>query len=79
MNAPKKPRVMRVPQGCLTVAQAAAALGMSRDTFDRHVEELKDHWGLVEANQLTKRRFFVEASIKQVLFRRRTGGLRRIS
>lgn len=73
-----KARVMRAPQGCLTVAQAAAALGMSRDTFDRQIEDLK-RWGLVETNRFGRRRFFAAESIKQVLYRRPTGGLRRVS
>lgn len=78
MSPEKKPRVMRVPTGCVTVAQAAEALGMHRDTFDKQVDDLK-RWGLVEANRVGRRRFFAAESIKQVLWRRRTGGLRRIS
>jgi hypothetical protein len=62
----------------VTVADAAAMLGLSRTAFDAR---LKDgslvRLGLIEVNRLGKRRFFEAKSLEAVLFRRRTGGLRR--
>lgn len=61
------------PTGCVTVAQAAAALGMSRDTFDRRLKDGElQRLGLIETNRIGGgRRFFEEKSLQAVLFRRR--------
>lgn len=68
------------PVGCLTVAEAAAALGLSRDTFDRRLADgTLTRLGLIETNRFGRRRFFAAASIDTVLYRRRVGGLRRIA
>jgi DNA-binding transcriptional ArsR family regulator len=59
----------------LTPAQVAAALCISRDTLDRHLDLYKAH-GLIEANRIGRRRFFSAASVDTVLWRRRVGGMR---
>ncbi len=67
----------RAPEGCVTVAEAAAALGMSRATFDRRLADgTLARLGLREVNPLQRRRFFEAASLKDVLWRRRVGGRR---
>lgn len=64
----------------LTPAQAAQALGLSRATFDRRLADgTLTRLGLVEVNRLSHRRYFAADSIPTVLFRRRVGGLRRVS
>jgi DNA-binding transcriptional ArsR family regulator len=59
----------------LSPTQVATALGISRDTLDRHLDLYKAH-GLLEANRVGRRRFFAASSVETVLWRRRVGGLR---
>lgn len=72
-------RQSRAPLGCVTVAEAAAILGMSRTTFDVHLKAgTLQRWGLIETNPIGRRRFFARKSLDAVLFARRTGGLRKV-
>jgi DNA-binding transcriptional ArsR family regulator len=64
----------------LTIAELAAALGDSRRTVERQLADgTLERFGLIEANRRGRRRHFDAASVEQVLWRRRVGGLRRVS
>lgn len=67
----------------ITINELAAALRVSVRTVQRQLADgTLDRAGLVEANRLgglTAKRLFDAASVDQVLWRRRVGGLRRVS
>jgi excisionase family DNA binding protein len=67
----------------LSIAQLAEALRVGRRTVERWLSDgTLDRLGLIEANRIggaTSRRLFDAASVDQILWRRRVGGLRRVS
>ena len=65
---------MTTSRELLTPAECAARLRMSRDTFDRGLKNgtLAKH-GLVEANRVTRRRYFDASSVDRVLWKRQVG------
>jgi DNA-binding transcriptional ArsR family regulator len=73
----------------LSIAELAVALGVSRRTVERWLSDGRlARAGLLEANRIgqvapdgesTACRRFDAASVEQVLWRRRVGGLRRVS
>lgn len=64
----------------LTLTELAAALRVSLRTVHRELADgTLERAGLIEANRRGRKRLFDAASVEVVLFRRRTGGLRRVS
>lgn len=64
----------------ITLQQLAERLGVGRRTVDRWLANgTLERAGLVETNRIGHRRQFDAASVDQVLWRRRTGGLRMAS
>jgi DNA-binding transcriptional ArsR family regulator len=63
-----------------TIADLALALGVSRRTVEKQLADgTLARAGLLEANRLSHKRLFDAASVDVVLWRRRTGGLRRLA
>lgn len=64
----------------ISLEQLAQALGCSRRTVERWLSDGRlERAGLVEANRIGWQRMFDASSVEVVLFRRRTGGLRRVA
>jgi excisionase family DNA binding protein len=69
-----------VSRQLLTIDQLATALGVSRRTVEKQLADgTLERAGLLEANRLSHKRLFDAASVDVVLWRRRSGGLRRLA